>query len=65
MYPNLSGRHAVGNNHHEDERYKKFYDRPPHGEVPQDPRIKEAKEGGRDPLENEAIESTEPDPSKR
>lgn len=55
----------MGNNHHEDERYKKFYDRPPHGEVPQDPRVKEAKEGGTEPAENRAIASEASDPSKR
>ncbi len=39
----------MGNNHHEDERYKKFYDRPPRGEVPRDPRVKDAKEAGSPP----------------
>lgn len=53
----------MGNNHHEDERYKKFYDRPPHGEVPKDPRIREAKEGGSEPVEDSADASPEPDPS--
>ncbi|WP_411730700.1 hypothetical protein [Paeniglutamicibacter sp.] len=55
----------MGNNHHEDERYKKFYDRPPHGEVPKDPRVKEAREGGTDPVADGAAASTEPDPSNR
>lgn len=36
----------MGNNHHEDERYKKYYDGPPHGEVPQDPKLRAAKEAG-------------------
>lgn len=53
----------MGNNHHEDERYKKFYDRPPHGEVPRDPRIREAKEGGSEPVGNGADASAKPDPS--
>lgn len=52
----------MGNNHHEDERYKKFYDRPPHGEVPQDPRVKEAKENGTEPVKDGAEELREPGP---
>ena len=42
----------MGNHHHEDERYKKFYDRPPHGEIPADERVRQAKDGGTDPVEN-------------
>lgn len=42
----------MGNHHHEDERYKKFYDRTPHGEVPSDERVRQAKEGGRDPVDD-------------
>ncbi|MBV1777860.1 hypothetical protein KRR55_01890 [Paeniglutamicibacter sp. ABSL32-1] len=55
----------MGNNHHEDERYKKFYDRPPHGEVPKDPRLKEAMEAGTEPVEHGAAEGTDSDSSKR
>lgn len=54
----------MGNNHHEDERYKKFYDRPPHGEVPTDQRVKEAKEGGKEPVEDSSIKIQEPGPSR-
>ncbi|MET1035753.1 MAG: hypothetical protein ABWX68_11010 [Arthrobacter sp.] len=36
----------MGNNHHEDERYRKYYDGPPHGEVPQDPKLRAAREAG-------------------
>lgn len=53
----------MGNHHHEDERYKKFYDRPPHGEVPKDPRIREAKEGGTEPVGNGSDSGPKPDPS--
>lgn len=53
----------MGNNHHEDERYKNFYDRPPHGEVPKDPRVKEAREGGSDPVGASAAVSPEPETS--
>lgn len=54
----------MGNNHHEDERYKKFYDRPPHGEVPKDQRVKEAKEGGKEPAVDVSTEIQEPDTSR-
>ncbi|GAA3705430.1 hypothetical protein GCM10022377_18970 [Zhihengliuella alba] len=30
----------------EDERYQKYYNRPPHGEIPQDPKRREALEAG-------------------
>jgi hypothetical protein len=54
----------MGNNHHEDERYKKFYDRPPHGEVPKDPRVKEAKEGGSEPVEDGSVIVPDSGPSR-
>ena len=51
----------MGNHHHEDERYKKFYDRTPHGEVPADERVRRAREGGTDPVEDtEQAPSPEP-----
>ena len=51
----------MGNHHHEDERYKKFYDRTPHGEVPADERVRRAREGGADPVEaDEQAPSPEP-----
>ncbi|EMR00543.1 hypothetical protein [Paeniglutamicibacter gangotriensis] len=53
----------MGNNHHEDERYKKYYDRPPHGEVPQDQRVKEAKEGGAEPTVEQSGALRPPDSS--
>ncbi|MFJ6415608.1 hypothetical protein [Paeniglutamicibacter sp. NPDC091659] len=42
----------MGNHHHEDERYKKYYDRPPHGEVPADERVRQAKDGGTEPVQD-------------
>ena len=39
--------------HPEDERYKNFYDRTPHGEVPSDERVRLARDGGTDPLDAE------------
>ncbi|GAA5226466.1 hypothetical protein [Paeniglutamicibacter antarcticus] len=53
----------MGNNHHEDERYKKFYDRPPQGEVPTDPRVKNAMESGADPEDDEPSEDAAPEAS--
>lgn len=44
----------MGNHHHEDERYKKYYNQPPHGEVPQDPRVRAAREAGVPADEDEA-----------
>ncbi|PQZ94917.1 hypothetical protein CQ018_06140 [Arthrobacter sp. MYb227] len=41
----------MGNHHHEDERYKKFYDRTPHGEIPSDERLRLATADGTDPIE--------------
>ena len=41
----------MGNHHHEDERYKNYYDRTPHGEVPADERVRLAKDGGTDPVQ--------------
>ena len=54
----------MGNHHHEDERYKKFYDRPPHGEVPKDQRVKEAKEGASEPQPDASETIRKPDPSR-
>ena len=63
--PNLcTGRLGMGNNHHEDERYKNFYDRPPHGEVPTDQRVKKAKEGGKEPVSDSTAKIQEPDSSR-
>ncbi len=53
----------MGNNHHEDERYKKFYDRTPQGEVPTDPRVKNAMESGADPEDDEPSEDAAPEAS--
>lgn len=39
--------------HPEDERFKNFYDRTPHGEVPSDERVRLARDGGTDPLDAE------------
>lgn len=44
----------MGNHHHEDERYKKYYDRTPHGEVPSDERMRLAIEDGSDPVSETA-----------
>lgn len=54
----------MSNNHHEDERYKKYYDRPPQGEVPKDRRVKEAKEGGTDPDQKSPAGEQKPDPPR-
>ncbi|RZU62835.1 hypothetical protein [Zhihengliuella halotolerans] len=32
----------MGKDSYEDERYKKYYNNPPHGEVPQDPKRRDA-----------------------
>lgn len=50
----------MGNHQHEDERYKKYYNQPPHGEVPQDPRVRAAMESGASADEDE----TTPDQPK-
>lgn len=45
----------MGNHQHEDERYKKFYNQPPHGEVPQDPKVRAAMEAGLPVDEHETL----------
>lgn len=47
----------MGNHHHEDERYKKYYDRTPHGEIPSDERLRLAMEGGSEPVEESETDS--------
>ena len=54
----------MGNHHHEDERYQKFYDRTPHGEVPSDPRVRQARQDGADPVPEEPPAEPETDPGK-
>lgn len=51
----------MGNHHHEDERYKKYYDRTPHGEVPSDERMRLATADGSDPIQEPALESGNPE----
>lgn len=52
---------TVGNHQHEDERYKKYYNPPPHGEVPQDPKVRAARQAGSE-VEGEEPTSGEPAP---
>lgn len=47
----------LGNHHHEDERYKNYYDRTPHGEIPSDERMREAVQDGTDPVEDSDADS--------
>ena len=55
----------MGNHHHEDERYKKYYDRPPHGEVPADERVRKARDGGTEPVqESPGIPAPAPAPAE-
>ncbi|GAA1495457.1 hypothetical protein [Paeniglutamicibacter kerguelensis] len=54
----------MGNHHHEDERYKKYYDRPPRGEVPADERVRQAKDGGTEPVQDGGVPKQVPEPAK-